>query len=128
MFNNWLLLSIVYFKFLEFILYINILNYFKKVTGLKTLIYLIDDMEQKWFVYLLECLDGSYYTGVTNDVDKRMNAHTEGKGSKYVYGKGFKKLIAAISCKNKSEACKTEYKIKQLSKKEKLEWFNNGDV
>jgi len=98
------------------------------VTGLKTLIYLIDDMEQKWFVYLLECLDGSYYAGVTTDVDKRMNAHAEGKGSKYVYGKGFKRLIAAIPCKSKSESCKAEYKIKQLSKKEKLEWFNNGDV
>ena len=98
------------------------------MTGLKTLIYLIYDMEQKWFVYLLECLDGSYYAGVTTDVDKRMNAHAEGKGSKYVYGKGFKRLIAAIPCKSKSESCKAEYKIKQLSKKEKLEWFNNGDV
>ncbi|MDP2672335.1 MAG: GIY-YIG nuclease family protein [Nanoarchaeota archaeon] len=102
-------------------------------------------MEKKWFVYLLECLDGSYYTGVTNDVDKRMNVHAERKGratsrdiiakpnlkkfkrgreqSKYVYGKGFKKLIAAIPFKNRSEACKAEYEIKQLSKKEKLEWF-----
>ena len=116
------------------------------MTGLKTLIYLINDMKQKWFVYLLECLDGSYYAGVTTDVDKRMNAHAKGKGerlresnlkinnkrgreqSKYVYGKGFKRLIAAIPCKSKSESCKAEYKIKQLSKKEKLEWFNNGDV
>ena len=54
--------------------------------GLKTLNYLINDMKQKWFVYLLECLDGSYYVGVTTDVDKRMNAHAEGKGSRYVYG------------------------------------------
>ena len=81
--------------------------------------------EKKWFVYLLECLDGSYYTGVTNDVDKRMNAHAEGKGSKYVYGKGFKKLIAAIPCKNKSEACKAEYKIKNLPRKEKLNAMND---
>ena len=82
-------------------------------------------MGKKWFVYLLECFDGSYYTGVTNDVDKRMNAHAEGKGSKYVYGKGFKRLIAAIPCKNKSEACKAEYKIKKLHRKEKLEFFNS---
>ena len=98
------------------------------MTGLKTLNYLIKYMKQKWFVYLLECLDSSYYIGVTNDVDKRMNAHAKGKGSKYVYGKGFKRLIAVIPCKNKSEACKAEYKIKQLSKKEKLEWFNDGNV
>lgn len=77
-------------------------------------------MKEQWFVYILECLDGSYYTGVTNDVNKRMNAHSEGKGSKYVYIKGFKKLIATIPFKNKSEACKAEYQIKKLPRKEKL--------
>ena len=82
-------------------------------------------MENKWFVYLLECLDGSYYTGITNDVDKRMNTHSEGKGSKYVYGKGFKKLIAVIPCKNKSEAYKSEYKIKKLPRKDKLDAMND---
>ncbi len=81
-------------------------------------------MEQRWFVYLLECLDGSYYVGVTNDVDKRMNVHAKGDGSKYIRMKGFKKLIAVISCKDKSEACKAEYKIKQLSREEKLKFFN----
>ena len=81
-------------------------------------------MEKQWFVYILECQDGSFYTGVTNDVDKRMNAHATGKGSKYVYKKGFKKLLQAISCKNKSDACKCEYAIKQLPRNEKLEWFN----
>ena len=83
-------------------------------------------MEDKWFVYILECLDGSYYTGITNDIDKRMNTHAEGKGSKYVYRKGFKKLIAAIPCKNKSDACKAEYQIKKLPRKEKLEWFEKN--
>ncbi len=83
-------------------------------------------MEDKWFVYILECLDGSYYTGVTNDVNKRMNTHAEGKGSKYVYRKGFKKLIAAIPYKDKSNACKAEYQIKKLSRREKLEWFEKN--
>ena len=81
-------------------------------------------MEKKWFVYILECRDGSFYTGVTNDVDARMNAHTSGKGSKYVYRKGFKKLLFAKPCKDKSEACKFEYEIKNLPRNEKLEWFN----
>ena len=83
-------------------------------------------IKDNWFVYILECLDGSYYTGVTNDVDKRMNAHAEGKGSKYVFRKGFKKLIAAIPCKNKSDACKAEYQIKKLPREEKLEWFEKN--
>ena len=80
-------------------------------------------MEKKWFVYILECCDGSFYTGITNDVDKRMKAHTDGKGSKYVCRKGFKRLIATVPCKNKSDACKYEYQIKNLSRNAKLEWF-----
>jgi putative endonuclease len=81
-------------------------------------------MEKKWYVYLLECMDGSYYAGVTNDVDKRMKTHSMGKGSKYVYRKGFKELLRCEECKDKSDACKAEYAIKQLHKIEKLNWFN----
>jgi putative endonuclease len=81
-------------------------------------------MGKKWCVYILECCDGSFYTGVTNDVDARMNTHATGKGSKYVCKKGFKKLLKAKPCKNKSEACKFEYEIKHLPRNEKLNWFN----
>lgn len=76
-----------------------------------------------WHVYLLECQDGSFYCGVTNDLDKRMQLHAEGKGSKYVYRKGFKKLLKAKPCDSKSDACKCEYQIKRLPKWEKLDWF-----
>lgn len=81
-------------------------------------------MKKQWYVYILECEDGSFYTGVTNNVDVRMKAHGEGKGSEYVYKKGFKKLLRAKPCKNKSDACKCEYAIKRLPKNEKLDWFN----
>ena len=80
-------------------------------------------VEQKWFVYILECMDGSYYTGVTIDVDKRMEAHASGKGSKYVYRKGFKELLRVKECKDKSDAHKCEYEIKQLHRGQKLDWF-----
>ena len=80
-------------------------------------------MKKQWFVYILECEDGSFYTGVTNDVDSRMKAHAEGKGSKYVSQKGFKKLLLAKQCKDKSDACKCEYEIKQLPRNKKLNWF-----
>ena len=82
-------------------------------------------MKSQWFVYILECQDGSFYTGVTTDVDARMNAHAEGKGSKYVYQKGFRKLLRAKPCESKSNACKCEYKIKKLPKNKKLGWFTN---
>ncbi len=81
-------------------------------------------MIKQWYVYILECQDGSYYTGVTNDIDKRMDAHAQGKGSKYVYQKGFKKLLFAEPCKDKSHACKCEWEIKQLPRGEKLGWFD----
>lgn len=80
-------------------------------------------MDKPWFVYILECQDGSYYTGVTNDVEKRMKIHKSGKGSKYVKRKGFRHLIATKLCENKSDACKTEYWIKQLPRNEKLNAF-----
>lgn len=81
--------------------------------------------KKTWHVYILECIDGSFYTGVTNDLDKRMELHALGKGSKYVYQKGFRKLLRAMPCKSKSEACKFEYEIKKLPRNEKLNWFEN---
>ncbi len=81
-------------------------------------------MKKQWHVYILECQDGSFYTGVTNNIDSRMKVHAEGKGSKYVCQKGFKKLLRAKPCKDKSDACKCEYEIKQLPREEKLDWFS----
>ena len=81
--------------------------------------------EKPWFVYILECMDESLYTGVTNDLDNRMHAHATGKGSKYVKRKGFNRLLRAKECKDKSDACKCEYQIKQLSRNEKLDWFRD---
>ena len=82
-------------------------------------------MEKSWFVYILECQDGSFYTGVTNDIDKRMKTHAEGKGSKYVRHKRFKKFLRAKECINRSDAQKAECQIKKLHKWDKLDWFNN---
>jgi len=72
-------------------------------------------------------MDGSYYTGVTNDIEKRMKAHTSGKGSKYVAAKGFSHLIATKICESKSDACKAEWAVKQLPRGKKISWFNNKD-
>jgi len=81
-------------------------------------------MQKPWFVYILECSDSSFYTGISNDVDKRMKAHASGNGSKYVAKKGFKKLLKVKECKDKSDACRCEYKIKKLPRHEKLSWFD----
>jgi len=79
---------------------------------------------KNWCVYILECLDNSYYTGITNNLEKRMDAHKSGKGSKYVLAKGFSHLISSKNYPSKSEALKAEYKIKQLSKDKKLGFFS----
>lgn len=81
------------------------------------------EYEKSWFVYILECYDESLYTGITNDLDKRMLAHKKGKGSKYVRSKRFKKVLHAISVIDKSEAAKMEYNIKQLERNDKTTFF-----
>lgn len=74
-------------------------------------------------MYILECYDESLYTGITNDLEKRMIAHKKGTGSKYVRAKKFKKILHAISMGNKSEAAKAEYNIKQLERNDKITFF-----
>ena len=80
-------------------------------------------MGEVWFVYILECMDGSFYTGVTNDLDKRMSLHAARRGSKYVATRGFKGLLASRPCGSKSLACKAECQIKKLPRGQKLGWF-----
>jgi len=77
-----------------------------------------------WFVYLLECLDGSFYTGITTNVSKRMKAHKTGNGSKYVKHRGFKKLLFFKECVNRSDASKCEIRVKRLSRNGKVKWFS----
>jgi len=83
--------------------------------------------KEQWYVYILECKNGSFYTGVTNNLKKRMKTHAEGKGSKYVKAKGFKQLLRFKKCKNKSDACKAEFHIKTLQKYDKLDWFKSSN-
>lgn len=73
-----------------------------------------------WFVYLIECSDKTIYTGITNDVEKRLKKHNEGKGAKYTRGRTPVTLLKTFEYTTKSEAAKEEYRIKQLTKREKL--------
>ena len=79
--------------------------------------------DKAWCVYILECYDESLYTGITNDIEKRMATHKSGKGSKYVRAKGFKQILHAIKVTDKSEAAKMEYQIKQLERNDKITFF-----
>lgn len=77
-----------------------------------------------WKVYLLQCLDNSFYTGITKNISKRMKEHSSGKGSKYVLSRGFKRVIAFKEFQSRSEALKAEHFVKGLKKEDKINWFN----
>ena len=77
-------------------------------------------MEGKWYLYILRCGDGTLYTGITTDVEKRLAAHRAGKGAKYTRGRGPLELVYQEEVENHSAAAKREWQIKQLKKKEKL--------
>ena len=73
-----------------------------------------------WYIYILECSDGTLYTGITTDVNRRLSEHNSGKGAKYTMTRRPVVLKALFEAKNRSEASKEEYRIKQLNRTEKL--------
>ena len=75
----------------------------------------------KWQVYIIECADGTFYTGITTDVERRVEAHNAGTAAKYTRGRGPVQLIYQREAGDKSAASKEEHRIKQLTKKEKAE-------
>lgn len=74
-----------------------------------------------WYVYIIECSDGTLYTGITTDINKRIIAHNKGKGAKYTRSRIPVKLRALFEAENRSKASIEEYRIKQLSRDKKLE-------
>ncbi|KKP69535.1 methyltransferase [candidate division CPR3 bacterium GWF2_35_18] len=73
-----------------------------------------------YYLYILKCGDDSLYTGITNDIEKRLTVHREGKGSKYVRSHLPIKIVYQEKYKTKEEACKREFEIKQMSREKKL--------
>ena len=79
----------------------------------------------KWTVYILLCKDGSFYTGITNDMNRRLLQHENGDGARYTRGRGPFKVIYKALYNNQSDALKEEIRIKQLSKSSKIKLTNN---
>ena len=77
----------------------------------------------RWYAYILQCSDATYYTGITTDLSRRVLEHnTSDKGAKYTRSRRPVVLAYAKEVENKSEASREEYRIKRLtrSKKEAL--------
>lgn len=73
-----------------------------------------------WIVYILKCGDGSLYTGITNDLQKRLSAHEAGKGAKYTKGRTPLALVYEEKFESRSDALKREAQIKSLNRFQKL--------
>jgi putative endonuclease len=77
-----------------------------------------------WIVYILECADKSLYTGITNDLDRRLAEHAAGKGAKYTKGRGPFRLVYRETCQGRAEASRRETAIKLLNRGKKLQLFS----
>ncbi|MDR3409837.1 MAG: GIY-YIG nuclease family protein [Formivibrio sp.] len=75
-----------------------------------------------WFLYLIECQDGSLYTGITVNVEARFATHASGKGARYTRAHPPLRLLVSIPYPDRSSASKAEYQIKQLSPARKREF------
>jgi len=76
-------------------------------------------MESVWYLYILRCKDDTLYTGITTDVEKRLEAHRAGRGAKYTRGRAPLALAYREVCGTHSDALKREYQIKALSRQDK---------
>jgi len=72
-----------------------------------------------WYLYLLECTDGSIYTGITVDVEARYAAHLAGRGARYTRSHPPKKVLASFEYADRASASKAEYAMKRLTAAEK---------
>jgi putative endonuclease len=76
--------------------------------------------KKSWLVYILRCKDKSYYTGITNDIEKRLAAHMVGTASRYTRARRPVKLLAKTKLRSRSDALRLEIKIKRMPKAKKL--------
>ena len=83
----------------------------------------MEKSEKQHTFYVLECKDGSYYAGYTNDLVKRLKVHNEGKGAKYTRAKRPVTCIYSELYETKQEAMQAEYAFKQMKKKKKITYM-----
>ncbi|WP_114239329.1 GIY-YIG nuclease family protein [Dyella sp. C9] len=82
-----------------------------------------DAIATTWWLYLIECRDGSYYAGITTDVQARYAIHVAGKGARYTRSHPPQRLIGARAYAGRSQASRAEWEIKQLPKARKIAYL-----
>lgn len=79
-----------------------------------------------YFVYILKCRDGSFYTGITTDVNRRFSEHKAGKGGSYTRSKNVDKILYTEEQPDRSNALKREKEIKSWRREKKLNLINKN--
>lgn len=79
-------------------------------------------MSKPWFLYLLECVDGSIYTGIAVDVNARYAAHASGRGARYTRSRPPVRILAVVELPDRSSALKMECEVKRWSAARKRAW------
>jgi putative endonuclease len=83
-------------------------------------------VQDNWFLYLLECNNGAYYAGITNDLQARFDAHLSGKGARYTRANPPVKILASRPYPNRSTASIAEAQLKNLPRHKKLIFFTES--
>ena len=81
-----------------------------------------------WWLYLLECADGTWYAGISTDVDARLAAHAAGTGARYTRGRGPLRLLAIRAYPDRASASRAEWRLKRLPRRRKLRFFDGTDA
>jgi predicted GIY-YIG superfamily endonuclease len=77
----------------------------------------------KWLLYIVRCRDGTFYTGITNNLDRRLELHNSGAASRYTRSRLPVALLYTEACRSKSGALRKELRIKALTRREKEEYI-----
>jgi putative endonuclease len=77
-----------------------------------------------YYIYIVQCADGTLYTGCANDLERRIEKHNLGRGAKYTRGRSPVKLVYFEQFKSQTKALQREYEIKQLNRAEKIALIN----
>ena len=85
-------------------------------------------IKEQNYTYIVQCSDGTYYTGWTNNLAKRIDTHNRGKGAKYTRSRAPVQLVYVESFETKEEAMSREYRIKKMSRKEKEEMIRTSNL
>lgn len=79
-----------------------------------------------WFLYLIECNNGAYYAGITNDLAARFDAHVRGQGAKYTKANPPVRLLGSKAYPDRPSASRAEWEIKHLPRSKKLAYLDQS--